>query len=362
MTRPLFLSDNASPAHPEILAALGGTVGEHLTSYGDDPLTRSAERRIREFFDRDCGVYFVYNGTGANVAALRTVTRPFEAVICTEMAHINEDEAGACEAIGGFKLLPLDRRDGRLSPEDLDLFAGRRGFEHTSQPAVVSLTQATEVGTIYTPDHLRRLCDKAHSLDMVVHMDGARIANAAVSWRERARREGRDPTPAQALREISCDAGIDVLSFGATKNGLLFGEAVLFFDRALEESFRFFRKQTTQLHSKMRYIAVQFERYLRDDLWFANAARANSLAARLGGAVTGLPGVEQAHPVEANGVFLHLPPSVIPALQDEFGFYLWDESTHLARLMVSWDSTEEVVDAFAARCRELCLKYAHPCV
>lgn len=356
MIQHLFLSDNASPAHPEILTVLSESVGGHVTSYGDDPFTRSAEQRIRELFDSDCGVYFVYNGTGANVAALRTVTRPYEAVICTEMAHINEDEAGACEAIGGFKLLPVERDDGRLLPEDLDRFAGRRGFEHTSQPAVVSLTQATEVGTVYTPEQLSLLCQKAHELDMVVHMDGARLANAAVSWRERLLRggNGHGLSPTEAMRAVSNAAGIDVLSFGATKNGLLFGEAVLFFNRSLEESFRFFRKQTTQLHSKMRYIALQFERYLRDDLWYGNAAHANRLAARLAAELAAIPGIVPAQPVEANGVFMHLPPAVIPTLQKEFGFYLWDEATHMARFMVSWDTSEERVEELVTRCRALC--------
>lgn len=354
MTRQLFLSDNASPAHPDICAALADSSGEHHTSYGDDPFTDAAAERIRELFDSDCGVYFVYNGTGANVAALRSVTRPYEAVICTEMAHINEDEAGACEAIGGFKLLPVHRDDGRLHGSDLNRFVSRIGFEHTSQPAVVSVTQSTEVGTRYDPDDLRILCDKAHDLGMLVHMDGARVANAAASWWTESARNGKAITPEEAMRTVSSACGIDILSFGATKNGLLFGEAVLFFDRSREASFRFFRKQTAQLHSKMRYIAIQFHRYLEDQLWFRNACHANECAALMARGLEAIPGVRIVHPVEANGVFVQLPAHSIQTLQDEFGFYLWDEDSRLARLMVSWDTRPDVVEAFLERLRSMC--------
>lgn len=354
MTRQLFLSDNASPAHPAILEALAATTGEHRASYGDDPYTEAAATRISSLFGRECGVYFVYNGTGANVAALRTITQPYEAVICTEMAHINEDEAGAPEAIGGFKLLPLHRDDGRLLPEDVEPFLARRGFEHTSQPATISVTQATEVGTAYAPDRLAALCSVAHREGMRVHMDGARIANAAVSFREQAVKRGVTLSPAEAIRAISCDCGVDVLSFGAAKNGLLFGEAVVFFDRSHEKSFRFFRKQTTQLHSKMRYTAVQFERYLAEDLWYENAQNANRLAARLATELDAIEGVAVAFPVEANGVFVRLPAHVVPTLREEFGFYLWNASENMARLMVSWDTREEKILELVDRCRELC--------
>jgi threonine aldolase len=354
MTRQLFLSDNASPAHPEILKALTAAGEDHYASYGDDPETTRAQDAIRELFDTDCGVYFVYNGTGANVSALRTITAPFQAVICTEMAHINEDEAGAPEAIGGFKLLPVHKRDGRLLPEDLDQFLGRRGFEHTSQPETISITQSTEVGTVYRPDRLEELCRVAHSHGFAVHMDGARIANAAAAWYLQSRSQGRECSPAEAMRAVSSQAGVDVLSFGATKNGLLFGEAVVFFDRDREKTFRFFRKQTTQLHSKMRYIATQFSRYLQDDdIWFANALRANQMAHRLEQGLRDIPGVEISFPVEANGVFATMPRKVVPALQEEFGFYLWEPALHMARLMVSWDTRAELIDSFVERCRSL---------
>ncbi len=323
-------------------------------AYGADTVTKATREALAELFGVDCGVYFVYNGTGANVSALRCMARPFEAVICTEMAHINEDEGGAPEAIGGFKLLPVAREDGRLRPDDITPFLSRLGFEHTSQPAVVSLTQATEVGTIYEPSALGELTAAAHEAGMTVHMDGARIANAAATVHTRSVRAGESISPIRALRAITSEAGVDVLSFGATKNGLLFGEAVVFFNRDLERFFPFFRKQTTQLHSKMRYIAGQFLSYLAGDIWFENAHRANALAGELALRLSRIPGVRLAHPVEANGVFVELPPPVVATLQEEFGFYMWDAERSMARLMISWDTSDDMVDAFVKRCRDLC--------
>jgi len=342
--RQLFASDNASPAHPALLAALAALPRDHEISYGDDPVTRRAEEAIRELFGTDCGVYFVYNGTGANVSILRAMVRPFEAVICAEMAHINEDEGGAPEALGGFKLLGVHREDGKLRPADVLPFLARRGFEHTNQPAVVSLTQATEVGTVYSPEELRELVEAAHAHDLAVHVDGARLANAAAAVWER---NGGDPVA--AMRAITVDAGIDALSFGATKNGMLLGEAVVFFNREYESTYRYYRKQTTQLHSKMRYITGQFPPYLAGNLWLENALHANRLARRLSAALDGIPGFRVAVPTEANGVFVEMPEAAIPPLQEEFGFYLWNAERRMARLMVSWDMSEETVDAFIER-------------
>ncbi|MEX2445315.1 MAG: beta-eliminating lyase-related protein [Alkalispirochaeta sp.] len=355
--RQLFASDNASPVHPAILSALTELNRDHEISYGDDAATGEARRRLQELFGVDCGVYFVYNGTGANVGALRTMARSFEAVICTEMAHINEDEGGAPEAIGGFKLLGVHREDGRLRPEDITPFLARRGFEHTNQPTAVSLTQATEVGTVYWPEELHTLVQGAHDAGLAVHMDGARISNAAAAVWERAHSagDGSRLSPRDALRAVTVDSGVDVLSFGATKNGLLFGEAVIFFNRDLEEPFRFFRKQTTQLHSKMRYISAQFSRYVHDDLWMENALRANRLARELGGGLAEISGFEVALPTEANGVFVTIPQPAIAALQEEFGFYLWNADANLARLMVSWDTTEATIAAFIERARACAL-------
>ena len=342
-----FASDNASPAHPAILQALQELAADHELSYGDDPVTRAAERAIAELFDRPCEVYFAYNGTGANVSALRCLARPWDAVICNEMAHINEDEGGAPEAIGGFKLLGTHREDGKLNLADVEPFLARRGFEHTNQPAAVSVT-------LYTPTELRELTDFAHREGLYVHVDGARVANAAASWYERQRAAGEQITARAAMRAVTSDAGIDVLSFGATKNGLLFGEAVVFFNRELATPYRYARKQTTQLHSKMRYLSAQFLRYLSEDLWLENALAANRGAARLSAALDAIPGVTVALPTEANGVFVEIPSEAVEQLQREFDFYLWDRTRSMARLMVSWDTAAETIDAFITRCREVC--------
>ncbi|MFP4212199.1 MAG: threonine aldolase family protein [Alkalispirochaeta sp.] len=354
MNTQRFLSDNASPAHPEIIAALSGASEGHLVSYGDDPITRRAQEMIAELLGGECDVHFVYNGTGANVSALRSVIAPWEAVICNEMAHINEDEGGAPEAIGGFKLIGIHRDDGKIAPAEIEPFLARRGFEHTNQPRAISITQVTEVGTLYTPEELRELASWAHDQDLLVHVDGARIANAAATWYRRERDRGNPITPTEALRAVSSDAGIDILSFGATKNGLLFGEAVVFFRRDIASPYRFARKQTTQLHSKMRYISAQFIRYLQDDLWLQNALAANAGARGLAGGLATVPGVAVALPVEGNGVFAEVPAEHIPVLQEEFGFYTWNAARNLVRLMVSWDTSAATIDRFLERCRELC--------
>lgn len=343
----LFASDNASPVHPRVLDELARLPRDHVISYGDDPVTAEATAALSDLFGGDCEVAFVYNGTGANVSALRSMIQPWQAVICTEMAHINEDEGGAPEAIGGFKLLGVHREDGRLLPEDIEPFLSRLGFEHTNQPAAISITQSTEVGTVYWPEQLRQLCDAAHEAGMAVHMDGARIANAAAAvWEAGQGSGGQTLSPAEAMRAVTVDAGVDVLSFGATKNGLMAGEAVVFFNEAVHQGYRFFRKQTTQLHSKMRYLAGQFLPYLRDDLWLHNALHANRLARDLSSRLDALPGWEVALPTEANGVFVTMPPTAIAPLQKEFGFYLWNAPQNMARLMVSWDMEEAIIDRF----------------
>lgn len=355
MTNQLFASDNASPVLPEVVEFLATLGDGHEISYGDDATTAAAERAIQELFGVECGVYFVYNGTGANVSALRAMAYPWQAIIATEMAHLNEDEGGAPEAIGGFKVLGVHREDGRLRSEDITPYLARIGFEHTSQPAVVALTEATEVGTIYRPAEVRAICEMAHEAGLTVHMDGARIANAAVT----VMNEDSALGPREALRAITVDAGVDALSFGATKNGLMFGEAVVFFNRELERQYRFIRKQTTQLHSKMRYLAGQFIPYLREDLWVRGAQHANELARRLAAELDGLPGFSVALPVEANGVFVEMPARVLEALQDEFTFYTWNAARSMARLMISWNTREEFVEGFLARARELVAEVVH---
>jgi threonine aldolase len=351
-----FASDNASPAHPRIIEYVASLSADHAIAYGDDDITAEARIVISRLFGGEFGVYFVYNGTGANVTGLRSITRPWEAVICTEMAHINEDEGGAPEAIGGFKLLPVHRDDGRLCADDVRRFFPRIGFEHTNQPAVVSLTQATEVGTVYRPEAIAEIRAAADEQDLAIHMDGARIANAAVAHLERAREQGREITPEEAMREITVGAGVDLLSFGATKNGIMFGEALVYFSERGRASVPFLRKQTTQLNSKMRYLTAQFIPYIEERLWYENARRANARARDLGHALEEIPGVTLAYPTEANGVFVEFPRSAIEPLQREFKFYTWNEERAMVRLMVSWDTDRATIDRFVARAWEECTR------
>jgi threonine aldolase len=337
-----FGSDNHAGVHPEVLEAIGAANDGHAPSYGEDRWTARAEELLRHHFGADARGYLVFNGTGANVTAIDAVTREFEAVICTESAHMHVDECGAPERLAGTKLMPVATEHGKLAPADLARWEGRRGDEHFAQPRLVSITQASELGTVYTPDETHALCDAAHELGMFVHVDGARLANAAASLDV-------------GLAALTTEPGVDVVSFGGTKNGLLCGEAVVFLRPELAESFKFTRKQLGQLASKMRFVAAQFEALLEGDLWLRNAKHANAMAARLAAAVQDIEGVELTHPVDANGVFARLPASATDRLMAELPgdhpFYVWDAETGEVRWMCSWDTTPEDVDGFAAALR-----------
>jgi threonine aldolase len=338
-----FASDNNSGAHPDVLAAIAQADEGRVAAYGDDDFTAATGELFRRHFGRDAEPFLVFNGTGANVCALDALTRPFEGLICTEVAHLNVDECGAPERVAGVKLLTVATEDGKLSSDDVRRWEGRRGDEHQVQPRVVSITQATELGTVYTPDETRAIADAAHELDMHVHVDGARLANAAASL----------DLPLSAL---TADLGVDVVSFGGTKNGLLLGEAVVFLRPGLGEAFRFTRKQLGQLASKMRFLAVQFDALLDGDLWRANASHANAMARRLADAIAAIDAAEVAHPVEANGVFVNLPGPAIDRLREALPaalpFYVWDEAAGTIRLMCSWDTTEEDVDGLVTAMAE----------
>ena len=337
-----FASDNNSGAHPEVLAAIAAANEGHVIAYGDDDYTANARKRFRKHFGTSAEAFFVFNGTAANVTSIDALTKPYEGVICTDVAHMNVDECGAPERIAQTKLLTVVNTQGKLTPEDVGRWEAHRGDEHAVQPRVVSITQATELGTVYTVEETRAIADAANDLGMYVHIDGARLANAAVSL-------------GASFREITTDAGIDVVSFGGTKNGLLLGEAVVFLRPELAESFLFTRKQLGQLASKMRFIAAQFEALFTDALWRRNATQANSMAQRLADAITAIDGVELLYPVEANGVFANLPAPAIDrlrvALSAAMPFYVWDEDAGTVRLMCSWDTTPEDVDALAAALR-----------
>lgn len=328
-----FASDNNSGVHPKVMQALAAANCGHCVAYGDDPFTRSADEAIRREFGEGAEAWFVFGGTGANVSGLSCITQSWHGIVCARSAHINRDECGAPEKFTGCKLLAVDHDFGRIHPDSLDQFQADVGFEHHNQPRVLSLTQCTELGAVYTLDELRDLCDKAHGLGWKVHMDGARLANAAVAL---------DCSLADTSRAV----GVDVLSLGGCKNGLMFGEAVVFFDPSLARDFRYVRKQSMQLYSKMRFIAVQFEALLTDGLWRENASKANAMAKLLAERASAVPGVEITAPVQTNAVFARLPGRVMRALREQWFFYVWDPADNVARWMTSFDTTEADVEAF----------------
>lgn len=336
-----FGSDNRAGAHPEVLEAIAVANAGHADSYGGDAWTARLQETFRQHLGEGARAFPVLNGTGANVLCLEVLGRGHEAVICTSDAHINVDECGAPERITGMKLLTVDTDHGKLEPSHLERWEQRRGDEHHVQPRVVSITESTELGTVYTPEEIAAITARAHELGMLVHLDGARIANAAAAL-------------GVSLRALSTDVGVDALSFGGTKNGLLFGEVAVFLGEVGEEErIPFARKQLMQLASKMRFISAQFEALLGSDrLWLRSAAHANAMATRLAERVGGLDRVEVVHPVEANAVFARLPAAAIDSLRAELGgehpFYVWDEPERVVRFVCSWDTTAGDVDALAA--------------
>jgi threonine aldolase len=328
-----FASDNHAGALPEVLDAVARANVGHAVSYGGDEWTARLEELFRSEFGPDARAALVFNGTGANVVALQALCRPFDAVVCASTAHLNVDECGAPERVAGLKLLPIDTPDGKLTPALVESRLVRFGDEHAVQPRVVSITQSTELGTVYSVDEVRTLADQAHAHGMLLHVDGARLANAAAAL-------------GVSLAGTTTEAGVDVVSFGGTKNGLLLGEAVVFLRAGLGKEVAYLRKQSMQLASKMRFIAAQFEVLLTDGLWQRPAAHANAMAARLAAALADVDGVEITQRVEANAVFAIVPPEVVPPLQEKWHFYTWDERTGEVRWMCSWDTTEEDVEAF----------------
>jgi threonine aldolase len=329
-----FASDNAATIHPEVLAAIARVNVGHAFGYGHDQYTRRVQALLAEQFDEHAQAFFVFNGTGANVLALRASCRRFEAAICASTAHINVDECGAPEAIAGVKLLTTEVEHGKLTPERVTELIARAGDEHAVQPRVVSVSQCTELGTLYTVAELGALAELAHARGLLVHMDGARLANAAASL-------------GVPLRSLTAEVGVDIVAFGGTKNGLLGGEAVVILRPELADGFHYLRKQSLQLASKMRFLAAQFEALLADELWRRSASHANAMALRLADAVRELPGLTVTRPVQTNAVFATLPAQATAALQDQFDFCVWDAARGEVRWMCSWDTTEDDVDVFA---------------
>jgi threonine aldolase len=339
-----FASDNNSGIHPEILTAIKEANKGHCIAYGDDSLTQSAIDVFKKHFGSEIEVFFVFNGTASNVLSLKASLRSYHAVICAQTSHLNVDECGAPEHFAGCKLLSIPSENGKIYPEQIMPFLELCGNEHHSQPRVISITQATELGTVYTPEELKALSGFAHENGLFLHMDGARLCNAAASLN-------------LGLSEISGKAGVDVLSFGGTKNGMMLGEAVVFFNRELAKDFKYIRKHGMQLFSKMRFVSAQFIAFLEDGLWLKNARHANSMAQLLARKLEGIPGCEITQKVEANAVFLRIPPQCIEPLKHEYFFYVWDNDRSIIRLMTSFDTEEEEIEGLVNLLKRLVQKH-----
>jgi threonine aldolase len=335
-----FASDNNAGIHPAILKAIGDANTGHVTGYGHDPYTEKAIQLFKNEFGQETEVFFVFNGTGANVLGLSTLTQSYHSVICAETAHIQTDECGAPEKLTGCKLLPVRSENGKITPEGVLPHLHGFDFEHHSQPGVISISQITEMGTLYQPDEIRVLADLAHRHKMFLHVDGSRISNAAAAL----------DLP---FRSITKDCGVDVLSFGGTKNGMMLGEAVLFFNSELAHETKYLRKQSMQLFSKMRFMSAQFLAYFENDLWKKNAIHANRMAKLLETEIRQIPEIILTQKVEANGVFAIVPRQIIEPLQKKFFFYIWNEPRSEVRWMTSFDTTESEIKEFVVLIKKL---------
>ncbi|NYD68024.1 threonine aldolase family protein [Agromyces atrinae] len=334
-----FASDNYSGVHPDVLAALGAANGGHQVAYGGDVYTERLQEVMKSHFGDAAEAFPVFNGTGANVTALQSMLPRWGAVVAASTAHINVDEGGAPEKVGGLKILNVPTTDGKLTPELIDREAWGWGDEHRAQPLVVSITQSTELGTVYSIDEIRAIADHAHAKGMRLHVDGARLSNAAAAL----------DAP---LRAFTTDAGVDVVSFGGTKNGLIFGESIVVLDPAAADGLVYLRKLNMQLASKMRFVSAQIIALLEGDLWLENARHANAMATRLrsgleaGIADGGFPGLGFTQPTQANAVFATLPAGVADRVREHVRFYDWDAAAGEVRWMCGFDTTADDVDAF----------------
>lgn len=331
-----FASDNNSGVHPVVLEFISNANAEHAVAYGDDKWTIEAENVLKSIFGEDIQPYFVFNGTGANVISLQAVTRPFHSIICASTAHILVDECGAPVKMTSCTLREVNTPDGKLTPGLIKPLLHGFGDQHHSQPKVIYISQVTELGTVYTPEELKAICELAHKHDMYVHMDGARLANACAAL-------------GLGMKELSRDCGIDILSLGGTKNGMLMGEAVIAFRPELQQYLKFYRKQSAQLCSKMRYLSCQFSAYFRDDLWLKNATHANAMAECLKEKIQTIPCLKLTQKVESNALFLTMPKEYIVELQKEYFFYVWNEAQNEVRWVTSWDTTYEDIDEFVKK-------------
>lgn len=325
-----FASDNWSGVHPQILKAIEVANTGHQGAYGDDDYSKKAEILFKEVFGEDSRVYFLFNGTAANIVALDSLIHSFNSVICSEHAHIHVDECGALEKLTAAKMIAFPSEDGKLYPEQLKDYVKADRYPHQSVPKVISITQSTELGTVYSIDEIAALAELAHQNDLYLHLDGARISNAAVSLNT-------------DFKTMLKDTGVDVLSFGGTKNGLMFGEAVVFLKPELNKYFELYRKQGMQLFSKLRFVAAQFIALFENDLWKQNAAHSNSMARLLEQELLKNPLIKISQKVDSNGVWAIIPPELAKKMQANAHFYPWDERKSEYRLMCSWDTQKEDV-------------------
>ena len=328
-----FGSDNHSGVHPEVWKALLKADEGFAPAYGEDPLTLEVLNKIESLFGGDCQACFVMTGTGANVVAIQNLVKSFNAIFCAQTAHINVDECGAVQKFTQARLQVIPTTNGKLTPELIGPYLLNNRDQHHSQGKVVSIAQSTEYGTLYTIEELKVLADYTHQQDMLLQIDGARLANAAAALD-------------CSLKDITKEVGADIVSFGGTKNGLLFGEALISFRPELTSDIRFYRKQCTQLFSKMRYISAQFDAYLKDALWKKNANQANAMATLFSESLRNIPEVEIVQPVQVNSLFVKMPKKSIEELREKYHFYIWDEAKNVVRLMCSFNTTEKHIEEF----------------
>jgi threonine aldolase len=333
-----FASDNNAGVHPEILKGIIEANEGHVLGYGGDDYTAYATGLFREHLGESAEVFFVFNGTAANVLGLTGITRQWNSIITAFTAHIEQDECGAPERFTGCKLLTVDTADGKISKSMVERHIHGFDFEHHSQPKVISISQATEMGTVYSPEEIRDLAGYAHSKGLLLHMDGARISNASV-------------TLDLPFRTFTTDAGVDVISFGGTKNGMMYGEAICFLKPGLAGSFKYIRKQGMQLASKMRYISSQYISFFRDDLWKKLASHSNKMARLLGERLKDIAGLTINQPIQSNAVFISIPHEVADKVRKRYFFYPWNEEKYEYRLMTSWDTSEEDIEIFVSLLR-----------
>lgn len=337
-----FASDNFSPVHPEIMEAIQKANIGHAMAYGEDPWTEKMKDLFKKTFGSSAESFLVFNGTAANVCSIKQVLDPWQAVICSSNAHIWTDECGAPQANTGSSLLPVDANNGKISPEACEKYLHGKGNPHHVQPGLLSITQSTELGTVYTKQEMKHLADFAHKNGLLFHVDGARLCNAAAHLNT-------------SLKDITTDIGVDLLSFGGTKNGLMGAEAIVFLKEGLAQEFKYVQKQQMQLSSKMRFASAQMVRLLEDDLWLRNASHANKMAKLLESHLKhSFPQLPILYPVEANAVFVQFPSlAALQKLQKKYFFWIWDHEQIVARWMTSWDTEASFIEDFVRELKNI---------